>query len=108
MPYYEYVCVECANRIEVFHRIGDEPLRVCEVCGGQLRKVFHPAGIVLKGSGFYRTDSRTPAKAGKEPAESKGGEKKGSDKSSSDKSSSDKSSSDKSSSDTPKKKEAAS
>jgi putative FmdB family regulatory protein len=100
MPNYEYVCVECANRVEVFHRIGDEPLRVCEVCGGQMRKVFHPAGIVLKGSGFYRTDSRKTAKAGKEGSGSgsKGDGKKGADTSSSEKSSSEKSSSDGSSS----------
>ncbi|MGH2683143.1 MAG: FmdB family zinc ribbon protein [Actinomycetota bacterium] len=77
MPTYEYACVQCGNRIEIFHRIGDEPPRVCEVCGGDLRKVFHPAGIVFKGSGFYKTDSRQTSKAGKDSGSSEGsGEKK--------------------------------
>ena len=48
----------------MFQRITDEPLAVCEVCGGRLRKVFHPAGILFKGSGFYKTDSRAPAASG--------------------------------------------
>ena len=59
MPTYEYACTSCGNRFEVFRRIEDEPLKVCEACGGALRKVFHPAGIVFKGSGFYATDSRS-------------------------------------------------
>jgi putative FmdB family regulatory protein len=59
MPTYEYACISCGNRFEVFQRIDDEPLTMCEACGGALRKVFHPAGIVFKGSGFYATDSRT-------------------------------------------------
>lgn len=78
MPNYEYVCVNCGNRVEVYQRIGDDPLRICDVCGGDLRKVFHPAGIVFKGSGFYKTDSRKPSKAG---AESSGKESSGSDSS---------------------------
>jgi putative FmdB family regulatory protein len=61
MPTYEYRCTSCENRFEVFQRIDEEPLRVCERCGGQLRKVFHPAGIVFRGSGFYATDSRKAA-----------------------------------------------
>jgi putative FmdB family regulatory protein len=64
MPTYEYACTECGNRIEVVQSISDAPLTTCTVCGGQLRKVFSPVGIVFKGSGFYRTDSRgKPAKA---------------------------------------------
>jgi len=64
MPTYEYACTECGNRIEVVQSISDPPLTTCTVCGGQLRKVFSPVGIVFKGSGFYRTDSRgKPAKA---------------------------------------------
>jgi putative FmdB family regulatory protein len=62
MPTYEYVCVDCANRFEVSHPIGDEAPSVCEICGGKLRRVFHPIGIVLKGSGFYRTESRSKPK----------------------------------------------
>jgi putative FmdB family regulatory protein len=63
MPTYEYACTECGNRVEVIQRIDEEPPAVCERCGGMLRKVFHPAGIVFKGSGFYATDSRTKAKS---------------------------------------------
>jgi putative FmdB family regulatory protein len=84
MPTYEYACPQCGNRFDVFQRFGDEPLRICDVCGGDLRKVFHPAGIVFKGSGFYKTDSR-PSPAGKKsgegsektPSESKSSESKG-------------------------------
>jgi putative FmdB family regulatory protein len=63
MPTYEYACTNCGNRFEVFQRIEEDPLRICDVCGGPLRKVFHPAGIVFKGSGFYATDSRKPSPA---------------------------------------------
>jgi putative FmdB family regulatory protein len=70
MPTYEYVCRDCGNRIEVFQRITDEPLAVCEICGGQLRKVFHPAGILFKGSGFYKTDSRSAVSSGNGKKES--------------------------------------
>jgi putative FmdB family regulatory protein len=74
MPTYEYACTECGDRTEVVQSIADAPLTTCAVCGGRLRKVFSPVGIVFKGSGFYRTDSRgKPAKAdgdkAKKPAE---------------------------------------
>jgi len=58
MPTYEYVCQSCGRHVEVYQRFNDEPLKVCPTCGGELRKVFHPAGILFKGSGFYKTDSR--------------------------------------------------
>lgn len=58
MPTYEYACVECGQHIEVVQSMSDPPLAVCSACGGRLRKVFAPIGIVFKGSGFYRTDSR--------------------------------------------------
>ena len=64
MPTYEYECTACGQHIEVFQRFSEDALTTCGVCGGALRKVFHPAGIVFKGSGFYATDSRTPAKTG--------------------------------------------
>ena len=67
MPTYEYACSTCGNHIEVVQRFTDEPLSVCGVCGGSLRKVFHPAGILFKGSGFYATDSR---RSGKKSTES--------------------------------------
>jgi putative FmdB family regulatory protein len=64
MPTYEYACTECGDRTEAVQSISDPPLTTCTVCGGRLRKVFSPVGIVFKGSGFYRTDSRgKPAKA---------------------------------------------
>jgi putative FmdB family regulatory protein len=68
MPTYEYVCRSCGTHVEVFQRFKDAPLTECGVCGGPLRKVFHPAGILFKGSGFYATDSRQKA-ASKSTAE---------------------------------------
>lgn len=64
MPTYEYECTVCGQHIEVFQRFSEDPLTTCGVCGGKLRKVFHPAGIVFKGSGFYATDSRAKAPSG--------------------------------------------
>ena len=63
MPTYEFVCKSCAQHVEVVQSISAEPLTVCPSCGGQLRKVFHPAGILLKGSGFYKTDNRPKKKS---------------------------------------------
>jgi putative FmdB family regulatory protein len=59
MPTYEYACLQCGEHVEVYQSFTDEPLSVCPNCGGQLRKVFHPAGILFRGSGFYKTDSRS-------------------------------------------------
>ncbi len=61
MPTYLYACTDCGDRSEVVQRFTDDPLTVCTACGGKLRKVFSPVGIVFKGSGFYRTDSRNGA-----------------------------------------------
>jgi putative FmdB family regulatory protein len=61
MPTYEYACTQCGQHVEVFQRLSEAPLETCGACGGPLRKVFHPAGIVFKGSGFYATDSRSAA-----------------------------------------------
>lgn len=58
MPIYEYLCKRCGEQFEVTQSITDRPLRKHRGCGGELRKVFYPAGIVFKGSGFYSTDSR--------------------------------------------------
>ncbi len=58
MPTYEYACTKCGHHLEIFQSFSDEPLKSCPQCGGDLRKVFGSIGIVLKGSGFYRTDSR--------------------------------------------------
>ncbi len=80
MPTYQYTCTDCGEPIEAVQKFTDDPLTVCAVCGGRLRKVFSPVGIVFKGSGFYRTDSRNGsvsaspeidrAKKDKQPAES--------------------------------------
>lgn len=61
MPTYQYACTECGERLEAVQKFTDDPLTVCSVCGGKLRKLFSPVGIVFKGSGFYRTDSRSGA-----------------------------------------------
>src|SRR6202789_536312 len=58
VPTYQYTCTECGEPVEVVQKFTDDPLTVCTACGGRLRKVFSPVGIVFKGSGFYRTDSR--------------------------------------------------
>ena len=59
MPTYEYACAECGERLEAVQKFSDDPLTECPACQGRLRKVFSPVGIVFKGSGFYRTDSRS-------------------------------------------------
>src|SRR5436309_15837029 len=56
MPTYEYLCKTCKNRFEKWQRMTDEPLSTCPECGGPIHRVFYPAGIVFKGSGFYKTD----------------------------------------------------
>jgi len=59
MPTYQYACTSCGERLEAVQKFSDEPLTECPVCGGTLRKVFSPVGVVFKGSGFYKTDSRS-------------------------------------------------
>jgi len=61
LPTYQYVCTECGGQLEAVQKFTDDPLTVHNDCGGKLRKVFSPVGIVFKGSGFYRTDSRSGA-----------------------------------------------
>lgn len=69
MPTYEYQCQDCGDRLEVFQKFTDKPLRSHSECGGSLQKVFHASGVVFKGSGYYVTDSRPNGK--KAPANSK-------------------------------------
>ena len=69
MPTYQYTCTECGEPLEAVQKFSDAPLTVCPACGGRLRKVFSAVGIVFKGSGFYRTDSRNGSRAA-EPAAS--------------------------------------
>jgi putative FmdB family regulatory protein len=59
LPTYTYTCTSCNDLIERRQSFSDPPLTTCEQCGGSLRKVFHPVGIVFKGSGWYVTDSRS-------------------------------------------------
>src|SRR5260370_29331135 len=67
MPTYEYVCRDCSDRCETWQKMTDEPLTICPECGGHIRRVLFPVGIVFKGSGFYKTDH----------ASSSGGDKRG-------------------------------
>ena len=96
MPTYQYVCTECGGQLEAVQKFSDAALTVHEDCGGRLRKVFSPVGIVFKGSGFYRTDSRNSGSSSS--LSSSSSSKPGSDSSSSGGSSSDSSSSSSSSS----------
>ncbi|GAA3711177.1 hypothetical protein GCM10022204_32370 [Microlunatus aurantiacus] len=64
MPTYQYRCTECGNELEAVQKFTDPALTECPTCAGQLRKVFNAVGVVFKGSGFYRTDSRADAKSG--------------------------------------------
>jgi putative FmdB family regulatory protein len=76
VPTYQYTCTDCGEPVEAVQKFSDAPLTVCAACGGRLRKVFSPVGIVFKGSGFYRTDSRkgpdsaSDVKKDKKPSES--------------------------------------
>jgi putative FmdB family regulatory protein len=62
VPTYSYRCTECSNAFDIHQSFTDDSLTVCPTCGGVLRKVFSPVGVTFSGSGFYRTDSRAPAK----------------------------------------------
>jgi putative FmdB family regulatory protein len=67
VPTYDYQCRTCGHTIEVIHSMTEEGPSTCERCGGELRRVLFPAGIIFKGSGFYKTDSRSssaPSEAG--------------------------------------------
>ena len=61
MPTYQYACTECGHAFEQVQSFSDHALTDCPQCGGRLRKVFNAVGVVFKGSGFYRTDSRKSA-----------------------------------------------
>ncbi len=56
MPTYEYLCRQCGHRFEAWQHMTDEPLKVCPKCGAEIHRVLFPAGIVFKGSGFYKTE----------------------------------------------------
>ncbi len=65
MPTYEYACRNCGSHLEVVQSFSDDPLTECPHCEGSLKKVFGSIGITFKGSGFYKTDSRSGSKAGR-------------------------------------------
>ena len=60
MPTYQYACTECGHAFEQFQSFSDDALTECPQCQGRLRKLYNAVGVVFKGSGFYRTDSRKP------------------------------------------------
>ena len=101
MPTYQYACKDCANSFEIFQSFSDASLTECPQCNGNLRKVFNSVGVVFKGSGFYRTDSRNesngkatiPSRT-KESSDNVSSSSSSSDSSTSDSSNSSKSSSD--------------
>ena len=99
MPIYEYACTNCGERTEAKQSFDDPPLEECPHCGGHLRKLYSPVGIVFKGSGFYSTDGKKgaqPAKSsdkGESKAESKPSKSDKTDSKSSSSSSSEKSAS---------------
>lgn len=65
MPTYAYRCADCGHAFDVFQSFTDDSLTVCPECSGTLRKQFGSVGVTFKGSGFYRTDSRSGSGAGK-------------------------------------------
>lgn len=83
MPTYAYRCASCNHEFDAVQKFSDDPLTDCPECGGQVRRVFQPVGIVFKGSGWYINDSRgqdksssdSPAKADSTPASDKPAEK---------------------------------
>jgi len=90
VPTYQYACTACGEQLEAVQSFSDASLTLCPACGGTLRKVFSAVGVVFKGSGFYKTDSRASAKdASPKPvgdkADKGGGDKGGGDKGGGDK-----------------------
>ena len=63
MPTYSYACTECGDRFDAVQAFSDSALTTCTKCNGRLRKLFGNVGVVFKGSGFYRTDSRESSKS---------------------------------------------
>lgn len=77
MPTYAYACTQCEHRFEVRQSFSDSSLRECPECTGPLRKLFDSVGIVFKGSGFYRTDSRSAPASGDSSSPGGGGKASG-------------------------------
>jgi putative FmdB family regulatory protein len=73
VPTYSYACTECDHRFDAVQSFSDDSLTVCPECGGRLRKVFSAVGVVFKGGGFYRTDSRSGSSSSVPAAKSDSG-----------------------------------
>ncbi|GAA1675661.1 hypothetical protein MMUR_58530 [Mycolicibacterium murale] len=71
MPTYSYACTDCGDRFDAVQAFTDDALTTCTKCDGRLRKLFNSVGVVFKGSGFYRTDSREGAKSSSSNSSSK-------------------------------------
>ncbi|WP_132993210.1 FmdB family zinc ribbon protein [Gordonia zhaorongruii] len=88
MPTYSYACTVCDNKFDIVQSFSEDSLTVCPECGGKLRKLFNSVGVVFKGSGFYRTDSRSngsvPAKSSESKSSSDSGSSNSGSSSSSD------------------------
>ncbi|MGU3651836.1 FmdB family zinc ribbon protein [Mycolicibacterium sp. A43C] len=93
MPTYSYACTECDNRFDVVQAFSDDALTACPKCNGRLRKLFGKVGVVFKGSGFYRTDSRDSSTSSSSSSKSSSSESSSSSSSDSGSSSSSSSSS---------------
>lgn len=78
MPTYQYQCTACGEGLEAVQKFTDDPLTECPACNGRLRKVFSAVGVVFKGSGFYRTDSRGSSSSSTPAAKSGSSESKSS------------------------------
>jgi putative FmdB family regulatory protein len=95
VPTYSYACTDCDDRFDAVQTFSDDALTTCNKCEGRLRKLFNSVGVVFKGSGFYRNDSRDSSKtsSGSSAGTSSSSEKSSTEKSSTEKSSTEKSSS---------------
>ncbi len=82
MPTYSYACTECDNRFDAVQAFTDDALTSCPQCSGRLRKLFNSVGVVFKGSGFYRTDSRESGKSSSTSSKSEASSSSTSEKSS--------------------------
>lgn len=76
MPTYEYACEDCQQVTEAYQSFTDAPLTECPHCGGTLKRVFHPVGIMFKGTGFYSTDAKTSKQSGNGQKKDKASEAK--------------------------------
>jgi putative FmdB family regulatory protein len=81
MPTYHYKCKSCAHEFDQFQKFSEDPLTLCPECGGPIRRVIQPVGVVFKGSGWYINDSRPAAKSESDSTAEKAESKKSDEKS---------------------------